>query len=67
VGANVTYAVTVFGQIANLVGVPGGPGFGFYLLGLLLLLVGAGVNFVRLVWVASSELNRPAAQRVRSS
>jgi hypothetical protein len=60
-GANATYAVTLAAQIANICGLLGGPGFGLYLLGLLLLLVGAGVNFVRLVWVASSQLNSPAA------
>lgn len=61
VGAQVTYSITVSAQLANIVGVLGGPGFGFYLLGLLLVLFGAGVNFVRLVWVASSQMNRPAA------
>jgi glucan phosphoethanolaminetransferase (alkaline phosphatase superfamily) len=61
IGANTTYAVTLISQITNLLGVLGRPGFGLYLLGLLLILVGAGVNFVRLVWVASSQLNRPAA------
>lgn len=39
----------------------GGPGFGLYLLGLLMVLLGAGVNFVRLVWVGTSGAGPPAA------
>lgn len=61
VSANATYTAALAAQVTNLVGVFGGPGFGLYLLGLFLVLFGAGVNFVRLVWVASSQLNGPAA------
>lgn len=56
VGANVTYAITLVAQVSNALGLLGGPDFGLYLLGLLMLLLGAAVNFARLVWVGSSSL-----------
>ena len=52
--AGLIYAITLFSQVTNALGYLGGPRFGLYLIGLLLLLFGAGVNFVRLVWVGSS-------------
>jgi len=46
--ASVVYAVLVIAQVANLAA---GASFGPYLLGVALLLLGSGVNFVRLLWV----------------
>lgn len=54
--AQVTYVISLVAQASNVAGLFGGPGFGLYLVGLTMLMVGAGVNFVRLVWVASVEL-----------
>jgi hypothetical protein len=59
--ANVTYAVSIGAQLANVFGLLGGPTFGLYFLGLLILLLGAGVNFAPLVWVGSAELVPPGA------
>ena len=55
--AKTVYLVIVLAQALNLAGVPG-RGFGLYLLGLFLLLFGAAVNFVRLVWVGNEPLTR---------
>ena len=60
VAANVTYAITLITQIANVFGALGGPRFGLYLVGLLMVLLGAAVNFARLVWVGTSRLRPPA-------
>ncbi|MGH0029325.1 MAG: hypothetical protein ACQGVC_06020 [Myxococcota bacterium] len=54
--ANLTYLVALLAQAANVLGAWGGPGFGLYLLGLLMILLGAAVNFVRLVWVGTAGL-----------
>lgn len=56
-GANAVYLLVVVSQALNGVGVLG-PAFGPYLLGLFLLLFGASVNFVRLVWVGNPPLTR---------
>ena len=50
----------VVGDLLRKSAVVGGPGFGLYLLGLFMLLLGAGVNFTRLVWVGSSHSAPPA-------
>ena len=55
------YAVILIAQIANAAGLLGGPGFGLYLLGLLLILFSAALNFVRLVWVGRDRLGPPPA------
>ena len=60
VAAQLTYAITLVTQVANLLGFLGGPRFGLYLVGLLMVLIGAGVNFVRLVWLGTSRLGPPA-------
>lgn len=56
--AAVVYLVIVVLQILNLLGLGFERSFGPYLAGLSLLLFGAGVNFVRLVWVGYASLNR---------
>lgn len=51
--ANAVYLAILVSQIWNLLQ----PGFGRYLLGLFLVLLGAGVNFARLVWVGQGALD----------
>jgi hypothetical protein len=55
--ANVAFSIIILSQVLNLVGVLGRT-FAPYLLGLLLLLFGAALNFVRLVWVGNPSLTR---------
>jgi hypothetical protein len=57
ISGGVVFLTIVVSQALNLAGVLG-RSFGPYLLGLLLLLLGAGVNFVRLVWVGNRPLLR---------
>lgn len=55
--AQVVFGMIILSQILNLSGLFG-RSFGLYLLGLFLLLFGAGLNFVRLVWVGNPPLSR---------
>jgi hypothetical protein len=55
--ANAAFAAILVSQALNLAGVLG-RSFGPYLLGLSLVLFGAAVNFVRLVWVGSAAARR---------
>jgi hypothetical protein len=55
--ANIAFGLIILSQILNLSGVLG-RSFGPYLAGLFLLLFGAGLNFVRLVWVGNPPLSR---------
>jgi len=57
--ANLSYALNLLAQLANVAGRLGGPGFGLYLFGLLMILLGAAVNFARLVWVGSASFGSP--------
>jgi len=58
--AAATYLINLGAQLANAAGTLGGPGFGLYLVGLLMLLIGAAANFVRLVWVGRSRFGQSA-------
>ena len=55
--ANVVYTIIIAAQVLNVAGVLG-RSLGPYVLGLFLVLFGAGVNFVRLVWVGNPPLSR---------
>lgn len=55
--ANVAFAAIIVSQALNITGIFGRT-FAPYLVGVFLLLVGAGVNFVRLVWVGNPPLYR---------